>query len=106
MDDRDSKLSKYSGRFALGLNDLIQMIEHFPDQKDWESGRLDILRDKTCTLLSSRAPRGKHPRKMVTTDQYEALKRKFRELQIKYDALQEEVKTLRRLVNRRDPANA
>jgi len=51
LDDLASKLSVFSGRFGLGLNDMIQMINHFPDEKDWKGGRLDVLRDKTCKLL-------------------------------------------------------
>lgn len=54
LDERDSRLQVFSSRFAIGLNEMIQMIEHFPDLKDWESGRLDVLRSETCRLIAQR----------------------------------------------------
>ena len=55
-DDRpsiaDEKLGEFSGRFALGPNDMVMMINYFPDLKDWENGRLDRLRDKAITQFN------------------------------------------------------
>ena len=95
LDDMTSKLAKYSGRFALGVNDMIQMIEHFPEQKDWESGRLDLLRDETCKRLAAK-PRSEggtktgKPRKVISQAQYESLQRKNRELQNEIKLLRQE----------------
>lgn len=99
-DDRDSKLAKFSGRFALGLNDMIQMIEHFPDVKNWESGRLDILRDETCKLLNQRrmttADVAPKERKTVTLAQYDELKRRYRALQERTRKLEKENAEMRK----------
>ena len=80
MDRVENRLQKFSGRFALGLNDMIQMIEHFPDVKDWQSGRLDVLRDETCKQIMKKT-REEHKvvtRNSVSLRQYEELKKKYR----------------------------
>lgn len=50
-DERDSRLAKFSGRFAISLAEMIHMIEHFPELKHWESGRLDCLRYDTARII-------------------------------------------------------
>lgn len=101
LDDMVSKLAKYSGRFALGVNDMIQMIEHFPNEKDWESGRLDILRDETCKKIAARPKRqgeaARH-RTVISQAQYEALQRKLRDLQIALKSKEAEVRRLESLL--------
>lgn len=52
LDKADDTLAEFSGRFALGPNDMIRMIEYFPDVKDWEGGRLDRLRDESIKLFN------------------------------------------------------
>jgi hypothetical protein len=52
LDKADETLAEFSGRFALGPNDMMRMIEYFPDVKDWEGGRLDRLRDESIKLFN------------------------------------------------------
>lgn len=103
LDDRDGKLAKFSGRFALGLNDMIQMIEHFPDLKEWESGRLDILRDKTCVLLGKKTAKTTKSatRRSVTVAEYEALKRKYKALQAHARQLEKELAAAKQMAKRK-----
>lgn len=101
LDDMVSKLAKYAGRFALGVNDMIQMLEHFPDKKDWESGRLDILRDKTCQAIASSGKQRKgdgsrRSRNVISRAEYDALKRKYEALQIKVKQQDAEIQRLHR----------
>lgn len=96
LDDLASKLSVFSGRFGLGLNDMIQMINHFPDEKDWKGGRLDVLRDKTCKLLMQQQPArpdGKL-RKVVKRSEYQELQNRYQELQGRFHQLEAENKRL------------
>jgi len=51
--EADEKLQSYAGRFALGLNDMVEMFKRFPDVESWRDGRLDILRDETCKQIAS-----------------------------------------------------
>jgi len=51
--EAEDKLQLYSGRFALGLNDMVEMFKRFPKEESWKDGRLDILRDETCRLVNS-----------------------------------------------------
>lgn len=78
----EKRLAFLSGSYGLGVNDMVQMIEHFPLRKDWVSGRLDILRDKTCKILSKRSPKPatakqKVKRDVVTKSQFEELKSQY-----------------------------
>lgn len=95
-DEAEVKLARFSGRFALGLNDMIQMIEHFPSLKEWESGRLDILRDKTCRIVSKRNEKqgASVERRVVTIKEYEALERKYRAAQAEIRRLRTEYEKL------------
>lgn len=50
------ELAEYSGRFSLGVDDMLTMIERFPNKDLWRSGRLDILRDDAAkAVLAERA---------------------------------------------------
>lgn len=99
LDDMSSKLSKFSGRFALNLNDMLQMINHFPNEKDWSQGRLDLIREETCRIVLAK-PRQRSDgnesakRNVITQAKYKALERKYRALQAKYRKLEEEYQKL------------
>jgi hypothetical protein len=94
LDNLTTKLAKYSGMWGLGLNDMLQMIEHFPNRKDWESGRLDVLRDKTAQAIAAKANKNKARKKIkrdvVTHAAYNELKRKYEQLLAKYKQLEKD----------------
>lgn len=99
LDDMSSKLTKFSGRFALTLNDMLQMINHFPNEKEWAEGRLDLLREETCKIVLSKTKRrspqdeaGK--RNVISQAKYKALERKYRALQARYRKLEAEYNKL------------
>ncbi len=99
LDTMTSKLAVYSGRFAFGLNDMLQMIEHFPARKDWEDGRLDLLRDKTARAIlkkTSQKKRAKAKRSVITHADYDALKRKYEQLLAKYRQLEKDHRAILR----------
>ena len=99
LDDRDSKLAVFSGRFAVGVHDMLAMLNHFPKTEDWKSGRLDLLRDKAATAMiaAERATRsdkgGSH--KTSPSDP----KKQLAELRKKYTAALRECTKLRREKN-------
>lgn len=99
LDDMSSKLAKFSGRFALNLNDMLQMINHFPSEKAWAEGRLDLLREETCRIVlskSKRKPTNDDPtkRNVISQAKYKALERKYRALQARYRKLESEYNKL------------
>lgn len=51
LENRDSQLASLVGRFALSVSDMENMLNYFPDKRDWERGRLDILRDDATKAL-------------------------------------------------------
>jgi chromosome segregation ATPase len=93
-------LAKFAGRFALGVADMIQMIEHFPKQEAWKSGRLDILRDETAKLIA-RKPRidkgGTHAGP-VSRREHEALQEKLAAARAEIRQLREENEQLRKRI--------
>ena len=94
------KLQEYAGRFALGLNDMLMMIKHFPNKKDWESGRLDVLRDDTAKILSARNANkkkgnGKPRFGSISRREYEALKEELAKAKAKIRVLQKELRELK-----------
>jgi len=49
---RDSRLKKYAGATGRSLGELLQMIDHFPDENDWEDGDLHGLYQKTAQQIA------------------------------------------------------
>lgn len=101
LDDMSSKLSKFSGRFALGLNDMLHMIDHFPNEKDWVGARLDSLREETCRLILAKNGKDKKQdegarRHVISQAKYKALERKYRTLQARYRKLEADYNRLLR----------
>lgn len=53
-DEVESRLRQYSERCGFWPSEMVEMIEAFPDAKDWASGRLCYLRDEAHRLLIQR----------------------------------------------------
>lgn len=90
LDEVEKRLAAFSGRFCVGVNDMIQMIENFPKEADWVSGRLDVLRDETCkALLPKKEPSKLRTSKTPTVplDQYDELMQKYRDLKADHRVL-------------------
>jgi hypothetical protein len=91
----EERLAKYADAIGYHLNDLLQMIEHFPSKADWKDGQLRELYDETCRLIAKKrkpyADGEKVHRDRVTRAQYDALLKK-------YKAAQAELRRLRKIV--------
>ncbi len=58
IDNAESRLAKYAGRFALSVTDMVTMIDVCPNIEDWKETRLDLIKDKACRhLLALQAKR-------------------------------------------------
>jgi hypothetical protein len=91
LDEMASKLSVYADRFGFNLNEMIQMIDHFPDAKDWQTGRLRSLYNETCKLILAKKSKKDFAKKhRITQAQYEALQRENRELKKEVKLLRDE----------------
>ncbi len=102
LDKRDDELAQFAGRFALGVNDMLQMINYFPLAKDWADGRLDILRDKTCRLMTMKTGRATDSesasQRRITVAMYEELQEKLKALKAENRRLKAELQELRAAV--------
>jgi hypothetical protein len=91
----EETLATYASSIGRHLNDLIQMVEHFPSKTDWKDDQLVSLYDETCSLIAKKrkpyADGEKVHRDRVTRAQYDALLRK-------YKAAQAELRRLRKIV--------
>lgn len=85
------RLAKYADAIGYHLNDLLQMIEHFPSKADWKDGQLRELYDKTCRLISQRTG------ERITRDR-PSWKSKYQSLEKRYRAAQAELRRLRKIV--------
>jgi len=94
-DEADRILSRFIEATHFDLNELLQMLEQFPNEADWKDGNLRRLYNETCKAIA--AKRGKSggskddkgpKRHRVTIAEYE-------ELQRKYKASQAEIRRLR-----------
>ena len=95
----EAKLQEYAGRFALDIQDMKEMFRRFPDRKDWESGRLDVLRDDTARLLlaetaAARKKNGKPRFGSISRREYEKLKEELASAKNKIRQLQKRVREL------------
>lgn len=94
LDDLTEKLAVFSGRFALGLNDMLQMIDNFPELKDWERCRLDVLRDKTIRILEA-GRKKPETRDRVSRAEFEKLKAENERLKARCKELEQELEKLK-----------
>lgn len=54
VDAADKTLSRFADATGYRLNQLLQMLEHFPNQADWKDGHLWRLYDETCRAIALR----------------------------------------------------
>lgn len=93
-DVADEKLSRFADATGYHLNELLQMLEHFPNQADWKDGHLRHLYDETCKAIASKKKSG-------VSDDHSAPSRRrvslaeFEALQQKYKAAQAELRRIR-----------
>ena len=103
LDDAESKLSKYADATGYHLNELLQMLEHFPNQEDWKDGHIRHLYDETCKAIASRRKSGDSKddsaphRRRVSLAEYEAVQKERDDLARQKRELTAEVKRLRDL---------
>jgi archaellum component FlaD/FlaE len=114
LDEAEEKLSRFTDTTGFYLNELLQMLEHFPNQTDWKDGHLRHLRDEMCRSIAKKekerrasptvdskgvagTPVAVTPikRRVVTIAEYEELERANEELERKYKASQAEIRRLR-----------
>lgn len=112
-DEAESKLSRFADATGYYLNELLQMLEHFPNQADWKDGHLRHLYDETCKAIAKKAQErrasstgdskggagksGDMPapkRHRVTIAQYEALQQKYKASQAEIRRLRQEYEKL------------
>lgn len=82
-DEAEQKLSKFADATGYHLNELLQMLEHFPNQADWKDGQLRHLYDETCKAIAGKrksrsagsADDNAPHRRRVSLAEYEALER-------------------------------
>lgn len=102
----EEKLAGYAAAVGRHLNDLLQMIEHFPAKSDWKDDQLVSLYDETCRLIAQKRSQQRKEyadgetitRKRVALAEYEALQNEYEALQKKYRASQAEVRRLRKII--------
>jgi len=96
-DVADEKLSRFADATGYHLNELLQMLEHFPNQADWKDGHLRHLYDETCKAIAKK--RGKSgasasepgpTRRRVSLAEYEELQRKYKAAQLEIRRLRAE----------------
>ncbi len=98
-DEADKKLSRFADATGYHLNELLQMLEQFPNQADWKDGHLRHLYDETCKALAKKgksADTGPKPeRRRVSLAEYEVVLREKKELTKRVRELEAEAKRLR-----------
>lgn len=104
-DNRAEKLQEHAGTMALTVAVCLHMIEFFPNKKDWENGRLDILRDKSAKLLMEKISNTKtttSKRKCSSwKDKYFKLLEDYRELELKYTDVKGRLESLEKAMSKR-----
>lgn len=96
----EEKLSRFiDAAGGYHLNELLQMLEQFPNQADWKDGHLRHLYDETCKALvkkgKSAASDTKPERRRVSLAEYEEVLREKKELAKRVRELETEAKRLR-----------
>jgi len=54
------KLEEYTGRCGYTLDNLLAMIECFPEKEHWQTKRLDLLLSETCKKIQEKSSGGKN----------------------------------------------
>lgn len=86
-DVADEKLSRFADATGYHLNELLQMLEHFPNQADWKDGHIRHLYDETCKAIAGKRKSGVSddpsapPRRRVSLAEFEALQQKYKAAQ-------------------------
>ena len=86
-------LDQYIADIGWGFMELRSIIEHFPDEADWKTGRLSKMHDEVVKARRAKAaddkqesaPVRRKPHRIAKAD-YEAVKNENRELRAKYKA--------------------
>lgn len=99
IDDMDDKLERFASATPCHLNELLQMLEHFPNQADWKDGHILHLRDEAAKATLKRGKsadsEGKPRQRRVSLAEYEAIQRERDELAKEKRQLTAEIKRLR-----------
>jgi len=83
-------LDEYVADIGWGFMELRSILEHFPDEPAWRTGRLSRMHDEVVRARRARAmqesqPVRRKPRRVTNAD-FEAVKNENRELRAKFQA--------------------
>jgi hypothetical protein len=99
LDEAEEKLSRYADATGYHLNELLQMLEHFPKAEDWKDGHIRHVYDETCKAIAGRKrPNDSEPRpkaRRVSLAELEVVQRERDEYARQARELKAEVKRLR-----------
>jgi hypothetical protein len=128
LDEVENKLSRFTDATGFHLTELVQMLDHFPNQADWKDGHLRHLHDETLKAIdrsaqqrvrrstddrkkdfsfqastpeASRAVHASDPptRHQPTIEEYDELERKYKASQAEIRRLREENEALLDRIN-------
>jgi hypothetical protein len=54
LDNATEELSTYAGRFGMYVHEMLAMIDHFPNEVDWDQKSLRRLYDETCKAIGKK----------------------------------------------------
>lgn len=98
LDEAENKLAKFTDATGYHLNELLQMLDHFPNQADWKDGHIRHLYDETCKAIAGKrksadSKDGSVPhRRRVSLAEFEAIQHDRDELKQEVRELKAELK--------------